>query len=79
MTTITRRTRLPDLERVGATMARYGLVVVIAWIGALKFTEFEANGIAPLVAHSPFMSWVFDIFSVTTFSARSPSGCSWPR
>ena len=56
------------LERLGGGLARYGLVVVIAWIGALKFTEFEANGIAPLVSNSPFMSWVYDVFSVGTFS-----------
>ncbi len=50
-------------------LARYGLVIVIAWIGALKFTEFEANGIAPLVSNSPLMSWVYDVVSVGTFSA----------
>lgn len=54
--------------RIGGTLARYGLVVVIAWIGALKFTSFEAQGIEPLVANSPLMSWVYDIFSVRTFS-----------
>ncbi|MEX7471323.1 MULTISPECIES: YkgB family protein [Mycobacteriaceae] len=48
---------------------RYALVFVIAWIGALKFTTYEANAIQPLVASSPLMSWVYDIFSVTTFSA----------
>ena len=54
--------------RFSALAARYGLVVVIAWIGALKFTGYEAQGIQPLVAHSPIMSWVYDIFSVTAFS-----------
>jgi uncharacterized membrane protein YkgB len=54
--------------RVGALLARYGLVVVIGWIGLLKFTAYEAQGIQPLVANSPFMSWVYDVFSVTTFS-----------
>jgi uncharacterized membrane protein YkgB len=54
--------------RVGATLARYGLVVVIGWIGLLKFTGYEAKGIEPLVANSPFMSWIYDAFSVTTFS-----------
>jgi reactive chlorine resistance protein C len=71
MTTLTRATfanRLPVLERTGGALARYGLVVVIAWIAALKFTEYEANGIAPLVSESPLLSWVYDIFSVTTFS-----------
>jgi uncharacterized membrane protein YkgB len=62
--------RVPDstLARIGALLARYGLVVVIAWIGALKFTAYEAAGIQPLVANSPFMSWVYNIFSVSAFS-----------
>lgn len=71
MTTLTRSAlvnRLPVLESVSGAVARYGLVVVIAWIGALKFTEYEANGIAPLVSESPLMSWAYDVFSVTTFS-----------
>lgn len=72
MATVTRNTHsvgLHRLEHISAALARYGLVVVIAWIGALKFTDFEAQGIAPLVSHSPFMSWVYDVFSVGTFSA----------
>lgn len=61
----------PDstLTRVGALLARYGLVVVIAWIGALKFTAYEAEGIQPLVANSPVLSWVYTLFSVSAFSA----------
>ena len=57
------------LDRAGSALLRYSLVLILAWIGALKFTEFEARGIEPLVASSPFMSWVYDVFSVTTFSA----------
>lgn len=56
------------LDALGALLARYGLVVVIGWIGLMKFTEFEAKGIEPLVANSPLMSWLYDVFSVTTFS-----------
>ena len=56
------------LSKVAGLAARYGLVLVIAWIGALKFTAFEAEGIAPLVSESPLMSWLYDIFSVRTFS-----------
>lgn len=54
--------------RVGGVLARYGLVVVIGWIGLLKFTSYDAQGIQPLVANSPLMSWVYEVFSVTTFS-----------
>src|SRR3954454_22452587 len=55
--------------QIGNLSARYGLVIVIAWFGFMKFTNYEAQGIAPLVAESPFMSWCYDIFSVYTFSA----------
>jgi uncharacterized membrane protein YkgB len=57
-----------SVTRVGALLARYGLVVVIGWIGALKFTSYEAQGIQPLVANSPFMSWIYGIVSVDAFS-----------
>jgi uncharacterized membrane protein YkgB len=47
----------------------YRCSLVIAWIGFMKFTAYEAAGIQPLVAHSPLMSWVYAIFSERTFSA----------
>jgi len=56
------------VTRIGGALARYGLVVVIGWIGLLKFASYEAQGIEPLVANSPVMSWVYDVVSVTTFS-----------
>src|SRR5207302_9457789 len=57
------------MTRLGDALARYGLVIVIVWFGAMKFTSYEAQGIQPLVAHSPLMSWVYDVVSVSTFSA----------
>ncbi|THJ21616.1 MAG: DUF417 family protein [Nitrospira sp. CG24E] len=56
------------LQALGAVMTRYGLVVVFAWIGAMKFSAYEANGIQPLVTNSPLMSWLYNIFSVQAFS-----------
>ena len=53
----------------GRLLVRYGLVVVIAWIGALKYTTYEAAAIQPLIAHSPLLSWVYHIFSVRAFAA----------
>jgi uncharacterized membrane protein YkgB len=55
-------------DAVGGTLARYGLVVVLAWFGVLKFMTYEAKGIEPLVSESPLMGWLYDVFSVTTFS-----------
>lgn len=57
------------IDAAAGLLARYGLVVVIGWIGLLKFTSFEANGIQPLVANSPLMSWLYTIFGVQTFSS----------
>jgi uncharacterized membrane protein YkgB len=57
------------VDAVGGTLARYGLVVVLAWFGVLKFMAYEAQGIEPLVSESPLMSWLYGVFSVTTFSA----------
>jgi uncharacterized membrane protein YkgB len=52
---------------VGRYLVRYALVVVIAWIGALKYTGYEAATIQPLIAHSPIFSWL------TASSACAPS------
>lgn len=51
------------LESTGALVSRYGLVVILLLIGILKFTPAEADGIQPLVAHSPFMSWMYLVLS----------------
>ena len=53
----------------GEQLIRYGLVLVLGWIGAMKFTGYEAAGIQPLVANSPLMSWVYSIWSVQGFSS----------
>lgn len=56
------------LEGLGANVIRYGLVLVLLWVGGLKFTAYEAEGIKPLVSHSPLMSWVYSVMSVQGFS-----------
>ena len=57
------------LENIGATVIRYGLVAVLLWVGLLKFTAYEAEGIQGLVANSPLMSWAYSVMSVRAFSA----------
>lgn len=52
---------------IAALVARYALVIVIAWFGAMKFTYYESHGISPDVANSPVMSWIYDIMSIRTF------------
>lgn len=57
------------LATVGRYLVRYTLVIVIVWIGALKYGTYEANAVQPLVAHSPILSWVYHIVSVRAFAA----------
>jgi uncharacterized membrane protein YkgB len=47
------------LDRVGITVTRIGLVVVLMWIGGLKVFAYEDEGIVPFVANSPFMSFLY--------------------
>ena len=56
------------LEAVGLDVARYGLVLVLVWIGLMKFTAYEAGAIQPLVAGSPLMFWLYGLFSVQATS-----------
>lgn len=63
--------RTADAGRTIATAAgwfsRYALALVVGWIGILKFSHYEAAGIMPLAAHSPFLSWTYSIVSVDAF------------
>jgi uncharacterized membrane protein YkgB len=47
------------LDRLGVTVTRIGLVVVLVWIGGLKAFKYEDEGIVPFVANSPFMSFFY--------------------
>ena len=47
------------IDRFAMGMLRLGLVVVLLWIGGLKFASYEADGIVPLVANSPLMSFLY--------------------
>jgi len=56
------------LQRFAEFLIRYGLVLILAWIGAMKFTAYEAEGIRPLVATSPLMSWMYKVLSLQATS-----------
>ncbi len=56
-----------QFEATGDLLIRYGLVLVIGWIGVMKFTSYEVYGIEPMVAHSPVMGWMYQFLSVQTF------------
>jgi uncharacterized membrane protein YkgB len=51
--------RAASLDRIGIVVVRVALVIVLVWIGGLKFTDYEAEGIVPFVANSPVMSFLY--------------------
>ncbi len=69
------------LETLGAKELRYGLVLVLFWIGGLKFTAYEAHGVYMHASNSPLLSWAERCWECEGFprcweSSRSPSAPS---
>lgn len=48
----------------GALLVTYALALVFLWFGCLKFTQYEAAGIAPLVMNSPLVAWWHGLFGI---------------
>ena len=46
-------------QKAGINLIRVAILVVFVWIGGLKFWNYEAEGIVPFVANSPFMSFFY--------------------
>jgi reactive chlorine resistance protein C len=57
------------LEVIGRGVLRYGLVALLVMWGGMKFFEFEAQAIRPLVENHPLMSWMVPLFGVRGTSA----------
>ena len=55
-------------EALGSLALRYGLVLVLLWIGGMKFTAYEAEGIRPFVENSPLFAWTYPVFGVQGLS-----------
>ena len=49
-----------SLKNVGLNLIRVAILIVFVWIGGLKFAHYEAEGIVPFVANSPFMSFFYE-------------------
>ena len=48
-----------SLKGLGVAFMRIAILVIFVWIGGLKFFKYEAEGIVPFVANSPFMSFFY--------------------
>jgi uncharacterized membrane protein YkgB len=45
------------------------LAIIYAWFGGMKFTDYEAQGLVPLVENSPLLGWFYALLSVRGFSS----------
>ena len=55
-------------ESAGQYFIRYGLVLVLVWMGLLKYTGFEAAAIEPMINSHPMLVWLYTVFSVQATS-----------
>lgn len=46
-------------QKLGINLIRISILIIFVWIGGLKFWNYEAEGIVPFVANSPFMSFFY--------------------
>ncbi len=53
-----------SITRVGTHGIRFTTATVLGWIGAMKFTAYEAGAIEGLVASSPLTNWLYTVFSL---------------
>ncbi len=51
-------------KRIGLNLMLWGLILVLGWIGLMKFTAVEAAGIEPLLRTSPILSWLLTVLTV---------------
>ena len=61
--------RTTRLATAGRGVLRYGLIALLLLWGGSKFTVVEAEGIRPLIEHSPLLSWLYPPFGVRGGSA----------
>lgn len=49
-----------NLQHLAKGLIRIAIFIIFVWIGGLKFFNYEAEGIVPFVANSPFMSFFYN-------------------
>lgn len=56
------------------SFVRISIFIVMAWIGGLKVFQYEADGIVPFVANSPFMSFLYQKKAPEYAQYKNPEG-----
>lgn len=52
------------LTRFGSLFFYVAMAVIFLWFGGMKFTDYEADGIAGLVINSPLVGWWQTLFGI---------------
>ena len=65
---------LANSQRHYINFLRIAIFVVMAWIGGLKVFQYEADGIVPFVANSPFMSFFYSKKAPEYKDYKNPEG-----
>jgi reactive chlorine resistance protein C len=68
MTSTNLSTLAARLETIGGAILRYGLVMILLYLGTFKFTMEEAKAIEPLIANSPLFSWLHEVLGTQGIS-----------
>lgn len=53
-----------QILRIGVIVIRYGLALIFLWFGCMKFTSYEATGIAPFIMNSPLVNWWHSLLGI---------------
>ncbi|MFA4938856.1 DUF417 family protein [Brevundimonas sp.] len=53
---------LETAAALGRPIALAGVVLPLALIGALKFTQFEIEALKPLISGTPWLAWLYPVF-----------------
>ena len=53
------------IRRVGRAVAFVGVLLPLVMIGALKFTQIEAEALKPLISNTPWLAWLYLVFGET--------------
>lgn len=61
-------------RKLGIGLMRVAIFVIFVWIGGLKFWNYEAEGIVPFVANSPFMSFFYTKSGARIQGLQAPRG-----
>ena len=68
-----------SLKNFGIKFIRVAILVVFVWIGGLKYFHYEADGIVPFVANSPFMSFFYAKDAPEYKDHKNPEGAFVPE